>query len=165
MAMLDFGVKRIIEKLLIANVIWILACFIMDLIESNPFDKLLYNLLNGHINIATHWKIYFLPTLVLLVYGFFYEHIVRLEIKDDTLLVTGLKFFSIHTIQIKKENITYRTTLRRRYKLSYVKDLRIYEKSIERYIIETSDLNEEEFDQVLSFLRVHFPVSAKLQEI
>lgn len=93
---------------------------------------------------------------------FFDRNIIRIEIVDSKLLLTGLQFFRIRTKEINKDDITYKITLEIGFR-SRCQYLRIYEKGIEKYSINDKDLNEEEFGQVISYFRVYLPPSAKLK--
>ena len=158
--MLNFGLKRIVKKLLAVNVLWVLIFFLFEMLRLNSFG----DLLKGAIRMPDFWVIYCVPTLVLIAYDCFYERIIRLESKDGIILVTGLKFFFMHTLKIVKEDTTYKITLKKGIRSKHIRSLRIYDKSIEKYIIKEYDLNSVEMDQTIAFFKIHLPVNAKLHE-
>ena len=156
--MLDFGLKRIFKKLIVANVIWIFIIMIIEVFRLNTYN----NLLEGNICMPDFWMMYCIPTLILIGYDFFYERIIRLEVKDDVLLLTGLKFLFMHKIQIEKENITYKITFKKGLRSKQIRCLSIYDERVEKYNIKEYDLNAVEMDQAIAFFRKYLPVSAKL---
>ncbi|HSY61350.1 MAG TPA: hypothetical protein VK796_05710 [Cytophaga sp.] len=158
--MLNFGLKRIVKKLFLANALWLLVFLIFEVFRLNSFS----NLLDGTMRLPEFWAIYCIPTLVLIVYDFFYERIIRLEVKDGVLLVSGLKFFFIHTLKIEKEDITYKIKLKKGLLSKYMRYLIICDNGVEKYIIKEDDLNALEMDQTINFFRVHL-FNAKIQEI
>jgi len=149
--MLNFGLKRIIKKLIVANAIWLCVILFIEIFRLNTYN----NLLEGNIRLPDFWVMYCIPTLILIGYDFFYERIVRLEVKEDALLITGLKFFFMHSLQIQKENITYKIISQKGLSSKYMRCLKIYDMGVEKYIIKEYDLNEEQMNQTISFLRSH----------
>lgn len=159
--MLDFGLKRIIKKLLVANVFWLFVLFIIDIFKLNAFD----NLVSGSVTMPKVWLLYLVPTAVLIAFDFFYERIIRLEVKDDLLLITGLKFLLVHTLHIKKEDVTYKITFKNGFRTKHIRYLRIFDKHVEKYIIkEGDDLNQEQMDQVETFFRTQLPDTSEIKE-
>jgi len=149
--MLNFGLKRIIKKLIVANAIWVCVILLIEMLRLNTYN----NLVEGNIRMPDFWVMYCIPTLILIGYDFFYERIVRLEVNKDALLITGLKFFFVHNLQIQKENMTYKITSKKGLSSKHMRCLRIYDTGIEKYIIKEYDLNEEQMNQTISFLSSH----------
>lgn len=158
--MLNFGLKRIIKKLMFANVVWVCVILFIEIFRLNTYN----NLLEGNIHMPDFWVMYCIPTLILIGYDCFYERIVRLEVKEDALLITGLKFFFVHNLQIQQENITYKITSKKGLSSKHMRCLRIYDTGIEKYMIKEYDLNEELMNQTISFFRLQVKISANRTE-
>jgi hypothetical protein len=158
MAVLDFGLRRIIKNGIVASIIWIVILFVIALFKANN----LTNLLDENIQFLLRPIVYLFSILYILSLHFFAKNFVRIEVMDSKILLTGLQFFRFQTKEISIDDLTYKIMTYTGYHNNF-KEITIYEKYIESYHINDKDLNEEEFDQVVSFFRVYLPISAKLK--
>ena len=159
MTVLDFGLKKNIKNVVLVVLGFIIMLFIIDLIKANSLNELLDDIIYFRGK-----KIrYTIPIIMFIPIVFFTKLLFRIEICDDTLMISSFRFFRIRVRKIKiNEGLTY-TVKQKEELFSSPKRLVIISiKGKKEYTIKEPDLNHEEMDQVIEFLSLHIPEKFKM---